>query len=141
VGATFVEGTEVAPAKNYVGTRGSSALSQPRLKGSAFVEYTMGDHNIRATAHHVSSMYDVRSGTNLGSYAGFAIGAPGSTVAALTTYDLSYVATLPADVTLTAAVINATDEDPSFARNDLSYDSSIGLPAGRIVRVGASVKF
>ena len=141
LGAVFVEGIQIGTARDLVGTRGSAANSQPRWKGSLFVEYSLGVHNVRWTARHISSMHDVRAGTNLTSYAGFRDGDPGSTVDAITTHDLSYLLSLPSNMTITAAVTNVFDKDPSFARTDLSYDAFTGNPVGRVVKVGVSKKF
>src|SRR5262249_9749969 len=116
IGAVVLEGVQLQPAGDYIGTRGSSGGSLPQWKASAFLEYTMGIHNIRWTAHHLSSMYDIRSNTNLTAFAGFAKGDPGSTVEAFTTHDLAYRLSLPSDLWVTAAVTNVFDKDPSLAR-------------------------
>jgi hypothetical protein len=53
----------------------------------------------------------------------------GRHIDAYVTQDLTYVAQLPQQLTFSASIINFTDEDPSFSRNELSYDPTTGLPA------------
>ena len=36
---------------------------------------------------------------------------------------------------------NLTDEEPSFAREQIAYDSGFGSPLGRTFELGASYKF
>jgi iron complex outermembrane receptor protein len=50
------------------------------------------------------------------------------------------VAQLPQQLTLSAAIVNLTDEDPPFSRNELSYDPTTGSPLGRAVEIGIRKK-
>jgi outer membrane receptor protein involved in Fe transport len=38
-------------------------------------------------------------------------------------------------------VVNVLDEDPSFARTQLSYDAGYGNPLGRTIELSAGMKF
>ena len=48
---------------------------------------------------------------------------------------------LPWDMTLTASVENFTDQDPSLARLDLSYDPFTSSAFGRTYKVGLRKRF
>jgi iron complex outermembrane receptor protein len=48
---------------------------------------------------------------------------------------------LPGDSTFSAAITNLTDEDPPFARLELSYDPSAVSPIGRAVEIGFRKRF
>jgi len=145
LGANYVEGILIDPATDAVGTRGGRAGSQPQWKGAAFVNYAVGDHNIRVTARYVSSMeekyrpatFDLPPTTPAGS----PVNKRGEIVDAWLTYDVSYNVQLPANLSLSASVINVTDEDPSFARLDLNYDPFVGNPLGRYFKLGMGMKF
>jgi iron complex outermembrane receptor protein len=56
-------------------------------------------------------------------------------------HDLYYLVDLPWDMTLSAGVENLTDEDPSFARLDLSYDPFTSSALGRTYKVGLRMRF
>ena len=51
-------------------------------------------------------------------------------------HDLSYLLQLPWDTTLSLTVENLTDEDPSFARLDLSYDPFTSSAIGPHLQTG-----
>ena len=57
------------------------------------------------------------------------------------THDLTYRWVMDNDLTLTASVLNALDEDPSRARLESSYDPFIANPLGRTFKIGARKKF
>ena len=57
------------------------------------------------------------------------------------THDLAYVLRLPSDTTFAAAISNLTDEDPPFARLELSYDPTTAAPLGRTFKVGVRKQF
>jgi iron complex outermembrane receptor protein len=139
VAETKIEGVTTAPKRDYVGTMDYLGFgSQPQWKGSAFAEYTRGDHNVRWTVRYVDNMIDTRGVT---SPATFATNQNGLKIGAFVTHDLSYRVFLPWDTTLTAAVINVLDEDPPFARLDLSYDPFTANPLGRYYKLGVTKKF
>ena len=55
--------------------------------------------------------------------------------------DLVYRMNVTDSLTMSLNISNVTDEDPSFARNQLAYDSGYGSPLGRTFELGASYKF
>ena len=137
VAETKIEGITTAKETDYVGKMDYLGYgSQPQWKGSAFAEYTRGDHNVRWTIRYVDDMVDTRAGTST-----FATNQNGMKIDAFITNDLAYRVLLPWDTTLTASVINVFDQDPSFARLDLSYDPFTANPLGRYYKLGVTKKF
>jgi iron complex outermembrane receptor protein len=159
-----VEGVTVSPAFDGAGfsnvNTGYTPL--PELKGSAFVDWSRGNQNVRAIVRYVDSYTDTRSlldparnifvpragniqemSANEGNL-GLGITAAntrGLEIASYTTLDLAYVLQLPADTTFSASMTNVTDRDPPFARLELSYDPTVVSPLGRTVEVGFRKKF
>ncbi|WP_312161782.1 TonB-dependent receptor [Phenylobacterium sp.] len=137
VAQNTIEGVVTAPETDYVGTMDYLGYgSQPQWKGSAFAEYTRGEHNVRWTVRYVDDMVDTRGGTST-----FATNQNGRKIDAFVTHDLAYRVFLPWETTLTASVINVLDEDPPFARLDLSYDPFTANPLGRYYKLGVTKKF
>ncbi|RYE57343.1 MAG: TonB-dependent receptor, partial [Hyphomicrobiales bacterium] len=137
VDETTIEGVMVAPKTDYVGTMDYLGYqSQPQWKATAFAEYTRDNHNLRWTVRYVDNMIDTRGGSST-----FATNQNGRKIDAFITHDLTYRALLPWDTTLTAAVINVFDQDPPFARLDLSYDPFTANPLGRYYKLGITKKF
>jgi len=128
-----VEGVVVESGYDAVGKLNYQlfATSLPKLKGSVYAEYTRGDHNLRWTVNYVDSYVDQRT-TIVGA---------GKTIDKWITHDLAYRAFLPYDITFTAVIDNVLDEDPPFARLDLSYDPFTASGLGRTVKIGAVKKF
>jgi iron complex outermembrane receptor protein len=139
-GANLIEGIEVRAADDYVGTRGTNG-SQPRWKGSLFVELGRGNHNLRWVSRYIDKMEDTRAVASTTAFSGIVIGAPGSTVDSYLTHDLYYRVQLPAQMTFNASVLNLSDEDPPFARLDLNYDPFTGSPVGRVLKLGMTKSF
>lgn len=139
-GATIIEGIAVLPAGDYVGTRGTAG-SLPEWKASGFVDYSFGSHNLRWTARYIADMEDTRTGQSLTTFAGIRPGDPGSVVDSILLHDVTYRARLPWEMSMTLSVLNVLDEDPSFARLDLSYDPFTGSPVGRTIKLGVSKTF
>jgi iron complex outermembrane receptor protein len=137
VAQNTIEGVVTAPETDYVGTMDYLGYgSQPQWKAQAFAEYNRGEHNLRWTVRYVDDMIDTRGGG-----ATFATNQNGRKIDAFVTNDVSYRVFLPWDTTLTAAVINVFDQDPSFARLDLSYDPFTANPLGRYYKLGVTKKF
>ncbi|MGH6998749.1 MAG: TonB-dependent receptor [Phenylobacterium sp.] len=137
VAQTQIEGIVTAKETDYVGKMDYLGYgSQPQWKGSAFAEYTRGDHNVRWTIRYVDDMVDTRAGSST-----FATNQTGMKIDAFVTHDLAYRVFLPWDTTLTASVINVLDEEPPFARLDLSYDPFTANPLGRYYKLGVTKKF
>ncbi len=137
VAQSSIEGIVVAPERDYTGTMDYLGYgSQPQWKASAFAEYARGDHNIRWTVRYVDDMIDTR-----GTGATFATNQNGRKIDAFITNDVAYRVFLPWNTTVTASVINVFDEDPPFARLDLSYDPFTANPLGRYYKLGLTKKF
>ena len=137
VAETTIEGVKTAGETDYVGKMDYLGYgSQPQWKGSAFAEYNRGEHNVRWTVRYVDDMIDTRGAT-----ATFATNQNGRKIDAFITNDISYRVFLPWETTLTAAVINVFDQDPGFARLDLSYDPFTANPLGRYYKLGVTKKF
>ncbi len=139
-GANLIEGIEVRAPDDYVGTRGTNG-SQPRWKGSLFVELGRGSHNLRWVSRYIDKMKDTRAVASTTAFSGIVLGSPGSTVDSYLTHDLYYRVQLPAQMTLNASVLNLADEDPPFARLDLNYDPFTGSPVGRVFKLGVTKSF
>jgi iron complex outermembrane receptor protein len=133
IGNTLVEGIEIETAQDVIGTRGSRAGTQPEWKAAAYADFGTDIHNVRLTARYIDGVTDVRPA--------IAVGSPGKEVDEFLTYDATYFVRLPWDTTLSASVFNITDEDPSLARLDLSYDPFIGNPLGRYWKIGFTKSF
>ncbi|MBB6092740.1 iron complex outermembrane receptor protein [Povalibacter uvarum] len=131
--ALIVEGVQIKPEDDYAGTRGSTVGSIPQLRGSAYFDVGLEHHNFRLTSRYIDGVEDTRSSVP--------VGTPGHDVDSFLTFDLVYRLLLPAQTTVTAAVFNIADEDPPFARLDLSYEPFIGNPLGRYYKIGLEKKF
>jgi iron complex outermembrane receptor protein len=55
--------------------------------------------------------------------------------------DLTYRVQLPADMAMTLSVYNVLDEEPSFDRATVAYNSGFGTPLERNYKIGFSMKF
>lgn len=128
--ALFVAGVQIQEKDDYAGTRGGIA-TLPDLRGSIYLDYSRGDHNLRWTTRYIAGVDDVRPSVPDGF----------REVGSFTTHDLVYLWKLPAETTFSASAINLTDRDPPFVRLDLSYDPFIGNPLGRYFKVAMSKKF
>ena len=137
VDANTIEGVAVAEATDYVGTMDYLGYgSQPQWKGTFFAEYNRDIHNVRATLRYVDNMIDTRAGS-----ATFATNQEGQKIDAFVTADLAYRVFLPWDTTVSASVINMFDQDPPFARLDLSYDPFTANPYGRHFKLNVTKRF
>jgi iron complex outermembrane recepter protein len=130
--ALFVEGVLIQDKDDYAGTRGGAGTgSLPKLRGSTYLDYSIGNHGVRWTTRYIDGVTDVRSSVPDGF----------REIGSFLTHDLVYRLQLPGETTVTAAVINLTDRDPPLARLDLSYDPFIGNPLGRYFKVSAGKQF
>ncbi|HMO42593.1 MAG TPA: TonB-dependent receptor, partial [Phenylobacterium sp.] len=137
VDPTTIEGVTVAGAADYTGTMDYLGYgSQPQWRGSVFAEYTRDIHNLRATVRYIDDMIDTRAGS-----ATFATNPTGQKIDAFVTTDVAYRVFLPWDTTVSATVINLFDQDPPFARLDLSYDPFTANPYGRYYKVNVTKRF
>jgi iron complex outermembrane receptor protein len=128
-----VEGVTVERAYDAVGFLNYQqiATSLPELKGSGYVEYTRGAHNLRFTVNHIGSYTDQRA----------TIVGPGKKIDETWLAEIDYRVLLPWDTTVTLSVDNLFDQDPSFARLDLNYDPFTGNAYGRTYKIGVRKRF
>ncbi len=98
----------------------------PDFKNNLYINLAMGRHNLRLD-HWFTADYDDADAP---------AGADWS-IDSHHTLDLNYNLRLNEDRTrLFLSIVNITDEDPPFARLDLSYDPYTHNPFGRIIKVG-----
>jgi iron complex outermembrane receptor protein len=133
IGRNIIEGIEVDPAQDLVGTRGGRAGTEPEWKGAAYIDWGNDMHNVRWTTRYIDGASDVRTTILAGS--------AGKEIDGFLTHDVTYRVKLPWETTLSASVFNLLDEEPPFARLDLSYDPFIGNPLGRYWKVGVNKRF
>lgn len=132
--AAIVEGVQIQPAADYIGTRGASGIGAgtlPELRGSVFFDYSTANQGVRVTTRYIDGVKDVRAG----------LVGRGVQIGSFLTHDLTYRLSLPAETTVTASVINIADRDPPFARLELSYDPFIANPYGRYYKLLVNKKF
>lgn len=149
-GPSSIEGIEVQAGQELAGTHGGTAggSSFPRLRANAYAEYERDIHNLRLTVRFIDSMQDVRDGrfggTNIfalnGAVFGYAL-PQGAKLHEFVTLDATYRVQLPWDTTASVTVANVTDEDPPFARRDLSYDPATANPLGRTLKLNVTKGF
>jgi iron complex outermembrane recepter protein len=149
VDPSVVSGNTVSPAFDAAGKLNyqTVAFPLPKLKGNAFVEFSRGAHNIRYTMSYIDDYQDQRTDIFSPSLANSVAPNPAAVISAGKTientmfHDLSYLVQLPWDMTVSASVENFTDEDPSFARLDLSYDPFTSSALGRTYKLGLRMRF
>ena len=59
----------------------------------------------------------------------------------LLNFDLIYRVELPWETAATLTIQNVLDEDPSFYRGIVPYNSAYGSPLGRTFKMGVSKRF
>ena len=108
----------------------SLARTTTEWKGRGHLNYRFGLVNVRYVANYIGA-YDH----------GDAAGADLEVESQLT-HELHMTLDLFDDKTrLWGSIINATDEDPPFVSRDMNYDPFTHNPFGRIVKLGATVRF
>jgi iron complex outermembrane recepter protein len=142
--ASIIDGLQVTAPFDAAGLLNyqTTAYPLPQLKGNLFAEYSNGPHNIRYQVSYIDDYTDQRTDIFLPSLAtnGLTISA-GKVIDDTIFHDLHYLVELPWETTLSASVENLTDEDPSFARLDLSYDPFTSSAFGRVYKVGLRKRF
>ncbi len=148
VGSLAVAGLPLAPGFDAVGRLNYQTVAYPlpQYRGSAYLEYRRGGHNLRWTVHYVHGYVDERTDVFAPSVnngvTGVAVALPqGKQIASSTIHNLAYRAELPGDTTLTFAIDNLFDVDPPFVRLNLSYDPFVANGIGRAIKVGLRKRF
>lgn len=156
--AFIYNGIPVSPAYEAAGFTNYDRLSGTIAKTRAqlFADYGRGPHHLRWTTNYVSGVTDNRGprtvqtgpSTNCSlanARAGTAINCAiitwGAKVRPFISHDLVYRINLDNGFTVTAAVMNILDRDPSKARLEAGYDPFIGNPLGRSFKVSAKKTF
>jgi len=98
------------------------------------------------TGSLTSNLGSIPAGAGTGEFGAFCAGyntqiLSGQKIDAYFNLDLIYRVKVTDALSVTLNISNLTDEDPSFARSQIAYDSGYGSPLGRTVELGASYKF
>jgi iron complex outermembrane receptor protein len=144
VAAAFISGQRVANPFDAAGKLNyqTTAFPLPQLKGNLFAEYSVGAHNLRYTLNYIDDYEDQRTAPFLPSNDTNNLAITGGKIIDDTImHDLHYLVELPWETALSVSVENFTDEDPSFARLDLSYDPFTSSAFGRTYKVGLRKRF
>ena len=154
VDGAVVGGEAVSPAFDAAGQLNyqTTAYPLPELKGSVYLQYSTGPHNLRWVTNYIDGYTDQRTdiflpgpATNTGGPTYVAANniaiLNGKNIDNFVTHDLHYRVELPWEMALTASVDNLTDEDPPFVRLDLAYDPFTASAFGRVYKVSMRKRF
>jgi iron complex outermembrane receptor protein len=141
-----IDGVVVEAGFDGVGflNQGTTLYPLPEWRAQGYLEYNVGNHNVRWTANFVDQYRDQRDGIQRGDRTlGDIFGANqnGRVIDSRILHNLTYRVELPANVTLAASIENIFNEDPPFVRSELNYDPVTGQPLGRTFKLGARVSF
>ena len=124
------EGVKLADGGDFVGLLnvGTPFTPKPELKATFFAKWANDAHSVVYNAIYVDSYDDPRSGTlaNL------------KTIDSMLTHDIHYINNSFKDFTLSASVLNLSDEDPSRSQSDLNYDPYTHNAFGRMIKLGVT---
>ena len=130
-GLDYTGSVVLAPAADLMGklnyNAGPSFTSKPELKLAAHVSYETDAHYGGLVLRHVGEYDDLGAPARLPNLA---------TIEDHTTFDVNYIYRGFDGLTLSASVVNLTDEDPAEARGDLAYDPFTHNAFGRMMKVG-----
>lgn len=148
VSSLSVAGQVVQPAFEASGFLNyqTTAYPIPKLKSTTYIDYTSDMHFIRLTMNYIDSYEDQRTAPFAANAYRDATGATftqpaGKIIDEFITFDVTYRLMLPEDITVLMAIDNIFDEDPPFARLDLSYDPLTHTTLGRTIRLGVRKEF
>ncbi|CAN5709464.1 TonB-dependent receptor [soil metagenome] len=125
-----LDGFTIAPALDRAGKTEllSAFYSYPRVRANAYINWSLGENNLRLTTHFKQGTDNLVGATIL------------QTDDEITT-DLVYTGQLPWDTTLTLGVINIADSDPPFTRSQYNYDYTNAYMLGRVFQIGLRKHF
>lgn len=110
------------------------------LKANFSINYNRDIHNLRLVTSYVDDYVDNATDVLVGT--SFEDTIYDRTIESHTTYDLFYTLSLNnGDSSLSASVVNLTDEEAPYVRTDLRYDARTHNAFGRIYKVGFTHKF
>lgn len=150
--AFILNGVSILPAFSAVGFTNYDRPVQaiPDWRGSVYANFERGRHNVRFTINHVAGVTDNRPDTFFPTASGCnnTVANPacqlitfGKTVESNTTADVTWGIELPWDSRLSLSVLNLTDQAPSAARLEASFDPFFGSPLGRTIKIGVTKSF
>lgn len=131
---------------NFGNVVSAVAVAGPEWRGNAYANLNWGQHNIRAVINYVSGVTDQRGPITLYPYTGTSPATPvvsryGVDGQDFRTLDIFYNFKLSDDLRFSASIVNATNEDPPDAREELGYDPLMGSPLGRTVEFSVKKTF
>jgi len=125
--------------------QGTTLYALPEWRAQAYLDFSFGSHNVRWTTNWVDQYRDQRDGILRDGRRDPSIflgtTQNGRVIQDSFQHNVTYRTELPWDTTLLATIENITDEDPSFARLELSYDPLTGFPLGRTFKIGVRKAF
>ncbi|WP_084420059.1 TonB-dependent receptor domain-containing protein [Henriciella litoralis] len=131
-GVTFAEGYDAVGFLNW----DRSAPSISEFKANLYANYALKNINLRYQMQYISGVTDNRGPANGSDF--------GVSADDYVQYDILGAWTLPvnfAEVQLTGAIENITDQDPAAARTELSYNPFVGNALGRTYSIGLTLRY
>jgi iron complex outermembrane recepter protein len=149
IDALSIGGVSVATAFDAVGKLNfqTTAYPLPQYKGTLYGLYERGGHSLRLAMNFIDSYVDQRTAPfNPSQNYSQTLGTLGSvttgkTIDAWQSFDMTYRWAMDNDLTVSLAIENIMDKDPSFARLELNYDPFTGSPLGRTFKIGIKKAF
>lgn len=154
---TTLDGYLLDPGSDRLGNLNfatiASAVSEWR--GNFSANYSQGDHNLRFVVNYVSGVQDDRYYNNGARVSDASLTPAGRQPGTLLPFEPSYFGLNGDDwisgelhytidfpwATMTASVVNITDEDPPESRQEMGYDPRIGNPLGRTFELSFTKQF
>ncbi len=133
---TVLDGFTISEGDDRLGTLNFATIANaaPEWRANLNVNYGIGPHNVRFVLGYISGVDDERFiDTDPDGY--------GVTGDDWVSGDVHYQLELPWDATISASIVNITDEDPPASRQELGYDPRIGDPLGRTFEFGIRKRF
>ena len=137
----LIEGfpSNAAGVQERVGTyRASIFTGYNRIRANAFVNWSMGAHNLRWQIRYISSVNQIETNSiNIANAVHSTTKIP-----EYWQHDITYKVELPWDTTAVLSVQNLFDKDPPFAiGTQYNYDPSSANPLGRVYSLGVKKRF
>jgi len=129
-------------AFDAVGRLNSATFVRPmqEVKGNISINYNLENHNVRLVAAYIDDYVD--NATDVLNGTVFEDTTYERTVDSNTLYNLYYTYSFrDGGSTISASVINLSDEDAPYVRTDLRYDAQTHNAFGRILKVGFTHRF
>ena len=154
VDALVVNGVTFSPALDAVGYANfgnTFAYPMPQIKSEVYAEFSKDAHNLRWTIRYTDEYTDQRTTNYIVAPSNTQVTptptgpttltTAGKVIEAQVQSDVAYRVMLPWETTLTLSVQNVFDQDPPFARTELSYDTINASPLGRTFQIGLRKRF